>query len=262
MCNLHIMPETDSAPQSDELDQLLAPLARLLVARGVPFPALAERMKGHYLRAALDQAEAEGKTTDSRLSVMTGLQRRDIARLREFRARPRKPNPLTQLVALWQTDATYGAALPRSGPAPSFESLARAVKQDVHPRTFLDALEAAGTVRIEGETVRLIETAYVPLGGGEEQMAYLAENVGDHLAAATANVLGQEPPFFERAVHYGGLAPHQAEALSARFRAAQMALLEELSRDAAAMKAAAPEGACTRFRAGGYVFTTTPEEDR
>ncbi|MEZ5714332.1 MAG: hypothetical protein R3D85_03635 [Paracoccaceae bacterium] len=38
-------------------------------------------------------------------------------------------------------------------PAPSFEVLGRAVRQDVHPRTFLDALDAAGTVRIDGDSV-------------------------------------------------------------------------------------------------------------
>ena len=239
------------------LDQILAPLARLAVARGVLFSDLMERLKGHYVQAA--QGLSEGKITDSRLSVMTGLQRRDIARLREFRSKPRKPNPLTRLVAIWQTEPVYApegtaAPLPRNGPEPSFDSLARAVRQDVHPRTFLDALEAAATVRIEEDMVRLIETAYVPLGGSEEQLAYLADNVGDHLSAATENVLGRTPPFFERAVHYSGLTPEQSDRLAQRFRAGQMALLEELSREAAGMKSEAPEGAAAKFRAGGYVF--------
>lgn len=239
-----------------------------MVARGVAFSDLAERLKGHFVQAAQVQAGAEGKLTDSRLSVMTGLQRRDIARLRDFDVKPPRPNPLTRLVALWQTDASYAPdgtplPLPRSGPAPSFESLGRAVRQDVHPRTFLDTLEAAGTVRVEGDTVTLTETAYLPPGGSAEQLAYLAQNIGDHLAAAAANVQGRQPPFFERAVHYSALTPAQAEALGAHFAAAQMALLEEISRMAAAMQTEAeaedPEAACTRFRAGGYVFS---EENR
>jgi hypothetical protein len=248
---------------ANALDQLLAPFARLMVARGVAFSDLIERLKGHYVEAA--QTLSDGKTTDSRLSVMTGLQRRDIARLREFRAKPRKPNPLTRLVALWQTDPAYARAgaprdLPRNGPAPSFEHLARMVRQDVHPRTFLDALEAAGTVRVKADSISLIETAYVPLGGSKDQLAYLAENVGDHLSAAIENVLGRTPPLFERAVHYGGLTPEQADALAREFHGRQMALLEELSQKAAEMKAQAPENAASRFRAGGYVFTTKGED--
>ncbi|MDU8928446.1 DUF6502 family protein [Alisedimentitalea sp. MJ-SS2] len=247
------------------LDQILAPLARLAVARGVVFSDLMERLKGHYVRAAMQLAE--GKPTDSRLSVMTGLQRRDIARLKEFKSKPRKPNPLTRLVALWQTDKTYAPGgtplpLPRSGDAPSFDSLARAIRQDVHPRTFLDALEAAGTVRISADdSVQLIETAYVPLGDVQAQMAYLADNVGDHLCAATDNVLGRDPAHFERAVHYGGLTPEQIEILADRFHAGQMMLLEELSREASAMKATAPTGATARFRAGGYVYSTQGDDE-
>lgn len=248
----------------DMLDHLLAPLCRLLVARGVLFADLAERLKGHYVQAA--QALSEGKTTDSRLSVMTGLQRREIARLKGIKAKPGKPNPLSKLVALWQSDSAYmdGAkplSLPRTGPAPSFESLAFEIRKDVHPRTMLDTLETAGTVRIdEDDRVHLVETAYLPLSGSEDQLAYLAFNVGDHLAAASDNVLGHTPPYFERAVHYGGLSEAQLARLSDRFHEGQMALLEALNREAAAMKTSGEESGIMRFRAGGYFYSTDEGE--
>jgi hypothetical protein len=257
MCILHIM--------LNALDHLLAPLCRLLVARGVTFAELTERMKGHYVKAA--QQLADGKTTDSRLSVMTGLQRREVARLRGFETKPLKPNHLTRLVALWQADPDYsneGKALPlpRTGPAPSFETLAMGLRRDVHPRTMLDTLEAAGTIRLsdDGQTVYLRETAYLPMSGSEEQLDYLAGNTGDHLAAAAENVLGRTPPFFERAVHYSGLTDDQARTLAKRFHSGQMALLEELNREAERMKKTNTSGAVTRFRAGGYVYTQTEGE--
>lgn len=247
------------------LDHVLAPLCRLLVARGVPFADLMERMKGHYVRAALTLTET--KPTDSRLSVMTGLQRREIARLRQFRPRESRPNHLTRIVAKWQTDSQYSVEgralpLPRTGQAPSFEALALEIRKDVHPRTTLDMLQQAGTVRLDadGQTVHLIATAYLPLGGSEDQLTYLAENVGDHLLAATGNVLGRDPSFFERAVHYNGLSDVQIAALSERFAQAQMALLEDLNKEAATMKDTAPEGASARFRAGGYFYSEGGEE--
>ena len=256
MCLLHIM--------SDRLDHLLSPLCRLLVAQGVGFSELAERLKGHYVQAAQNQAEAEeGKTTDSRLSVMTGLQRREVARLRSFEAKPAKPNHLSRLVALWQVDPKYSRAgmanpLPRTGAEPSFESLAFDVRKDIHPRTMLDTLLATGTVRLsdDEQTVHLIETAYLPLSGSEDQLDYLTANVGDHLAAATSNVLGQSPPFFERAVHHGGLTEAQVATLANQFHAGQMRLLEELNAKAAEMKTSKSSDATSRFRAGGYVYTT------
>ncbi len=241
------------------LDHLLSPLCRLMVARGVGFAEFAERLKGHYVQAAL--ALAEGKTTDSRLSVMTGLQRREIARLREFQPKPAKPNHLSRLVALWQSDPDYAEAgaplpLPRTGPAPSFEALALMVRKDVHPRTMLDTLETTGTIGVDddGQTVHLIETAYLPLGGSEDQLEYLDLNVGDHLAAASENVLGAEPPFFERAVHYSGLSQAQVDTLAARFQVRQMKLLEEINAEAAKMKTSVSGQGTMRLRAGGYFY--------
>ncbi len=246
------------------LDHILAPLARLLVARGVVFQDFVERMKGHYVQAAAEQSaeQSDGKITDSRLSVMTGLQRRDIARLRAFEHKAPKPNPLTRLVALWQVHDDYskdGKALPlpRTGEAPSFESLAREVRQDVHPRALLDTLFAAGTVRLCKDTVELVESAYVPLAGTEEQLDYLASNVGDHLAAATENVLAPHPRHFERAAHYTGLTAAQVETLHCKYEAGQMALLRDIAQEAEALKATNPSSATARFRAGGYYFATT-----
>lgn len=240
------------------LDALLVPLARLLVARGVVFPDFAERMKAHYIAAAGRQAE--GRVTDSKLSVMTGLQRRDIVRLREAPRPSRRPNHLARLIALWQTEPGYtGRDLPRTGPAPSFEALAREVRQDVHPRTMLDALEATGTIAFSPETgeIQLMKRSYQPLAGSEDQLAYLTRNMGDHLAAAVENVTSGAPPHFERAVHYSDLTEAQIGELDAAYRQGQMKLLEELSQTAAKMKG---QGGTWRFRAGGYFYRSQEEE--
>ena len=248
------------------LDPLFAAFARLTVARGILFPDLMERLKAHYIDAA--KGMTEGKVTDSRLSVLTGLQRRDIVRLRELEPKEERSNHLARLVALWQTDRVYAAfgtrkALPKNGPAPSFEDLAWIVRRDVHPRTMLDTLVETGTVEIskDGQSVRLRKTSYQPLAGSEDQLAYLAHNFGDHLSAAVENVRGRDPAHFERAVHYTNLSLEQVAELKLDYAAGQMALLEELNRKAAAMKTSAPQGANERFRAGGYFYQTPESAD-
>lgn len=242
-------------------DALFAPIARLLVARGLPFPDLVERMKLHYIRAAL--AQSGDRATDSRVSVLTGLQRRDVVRLRGEDVKDRRPNHLARLVALWQTGPDWskdGQPLPlaRSGPGQSFEALAQAVRRDVHPRTMLDMLIAAGTVSLEedGQQVRLLQPSYQPLAGSDDQLAYLSRNLGDHAQAAAENVQGATPPHFERAVHYSGLTEAQITALSERFATGEMALLQELSQTAARMKAENTQPGPLRFRAGGYFYRT------
>lgn len=243
MCILHIM--------LDILDTLLAPLARLMVARGVLFPDLVERLKIHYVDAAATQTD--GKITDSRLSVMTGLQRRDIVRLREAPPRDTRPNHLSTLIARWRTDPSYNSQpLPKTGPHPSFEALARDIRRDVHPRTMLDTLLAAGTVTQGDDRITLAQTSYQPLAGSRDQLEYLTHNLGDHMHAATDNVLGHQPPHFERAVHYSGLTQAQVTQLEAAHHDAQMHVFETLSTKAAAMKALREDGARYRFRAGAY----------
>ncbi len=243
----------------DLLQNLLAPIARLLVARGVLFPEFVEAMKGQYLAAAHARARAEDhKATDSRLALLTGLQRRDIKRLKDTpEARP-KPAALSRLVSLWQTDPRFSQQgvplpLPRTAPEPSFDTLAREIRRDVHSRTLLDSLVDAGTVRVEGGIVTLEHRSYQPLAGSEDQIAYLAANAGDHLMAAVDNVLDQ-PRHFERAVHYERLTAEQVAELDAEYRKAQMEILQTLSQKAAAMKK--QETGVHRFRAGGYTFHT------
>ena len=250
MCHLHMM---------KIFDALFAPIARLLVARGVPFPDLVERMKAHYVHAALDQAGE--RSTDSRVSVLTGLQRRDIVRLRGQDVKDRRPNHLSRLVALWQTGPEWSRngkplPLPRTGEETSFESLALAVRRDVHPRTMLDTLISAGTVTLsdDGQVVTLQQGSYQPLAGSDDQLAYLSRNLGDHAQAAFENVQGRDPPHFERAVHYTGLTETQVAALAARFSAAEMALFQEISQTAAEMKRGNASPGPMRFRAGGYFF--------
>ena len=101
----------------------------------------------------------------------------------------------------------------------------------------------------------LVRASYQPLAGSEDQLAYLARNLGDHLGTATDNVLGATPPQFERAVHYGGLTEAQVAALAEAHAEGQMALFQDLSRRAAAMKASGPPGTL-RFRAGAYFHQT------
>lgn len=243
----------------DFLDRLLAPFARLMVARSVQFPELAERLKAHYVEAA--KGMSDGKLTDSRLAVLTGLQRRDISRLRALPAPAPRIHHLARLLALWQNEPAFaGRDLPKSGPTPSFETLAQIVRKDIHPRTMLDTLEAAGAVSVDPTTqhVRLLQGSYQPLSGSEDQLAYLTQNLGDHFDAATENVLGHDQKHFERAVHYAGLTEDHVASLKSVYDAEQMALLKRLSAQAAEMKKEAalqPSGpGQSRFRAGGYFY--------
>lgn len=232
------------------LDLLLRPIARLAIARGVLFGQVAERLKLQFLRGATDLADGS-KLTDSRISVMTGLQRRDITRLRDL---PNDPSPvsnhLSRLIATWHQ--LGGTPLARK----AFDALALDIRRDVHPRTMLEHLLDAGCVAVQADVVTLQVQSYQPLPGSAEQLTYLGRNGADFLTAATQNVIEDPAPFFERAAHYDQLSPAAVAELEAEFRAGQMALLRQISAKAAVLQDSDPGG--MRFRAGAYFYKEDP----
>ena len=191
------------------LASLLEPIAALAVARGLPFAAVEDLMKAAFVDAARKAQPPEaGQRIVSRVSTATGLTRREVARLlvAEGGPPPPRPSPATQVFTRWRADPALKnrrgqpITLPRQGPAPSFEALARSVTQDVHPRSLLDELSRLGLVSVEGDTMKLLRESVVASGDSDRAYGFLGGNVGDHLRAAVANVLSDTPPHVEQAV--------------------------------------------------------------
>lgn len=151
------------------LEFILRPLERLAIAKGMRFADVSERLCRAFVDAAVDIAGENA--TASNLSLMTGLQRRNVSNLLNTDRQPDipQPDPLSRLVSLWLADFD-GARLPQHGSEPSFDALARKIRKDVHPRTLLDRLVASGTADVDGDVVHLLKKAYVPLEGSDEQI--------------------------------------------------------------------------------------------
>lgn len=263
--------------QTDRDDPLLRaaarifrPVVRLLIARGVTFPRLAERLRALFVTVAAEEFSIDGRRlTDSRLSLLTGLQRREVKALRlEEKAPAAGAGPLARVLARWGGDEDFldpsgrPRPLSRMGePAPGFDALVARISQDIHPRTVLDELLRLGLVTLEGDLVAPAAEAFLPARDEAALLGYFGANLGDHAEAAAANVLAApEPgPFFERAVHYNRLDPAALEELDALARSLGARALAELNARALALQAAAPAGASGRFRAGLFVFTDQGE---
>ena len=229
--------------------RLLAPLVRLLLAHGVTHAYLAELLKRVYLQVAEEElVRGTGRVTASRLSVSTGLHRKDIRRLRGPTPSFAPPSSVSlgaRLIARWTAEPPYTdargrpRALRRAGgdadPA-SFESLVESVSTDVRPRAVLDEWLRLGLVEIDAEDrVALRTEAFVPRAGFDEKAHFLGRNVADHLATAAHN-LGAGEPRLERSAHYRGLSAASAEELHALATRLGMEALQELDRRARALQ--------------------------
>ena len=205
--------------------------------------------------------------TDSRVSLLTGIHRKEVKRLRvqleEHGERPmlrHGANMAAQVVAAWISMVEYtdlaGQPQPlplRSEASPSFEGLARRVKADMRPRAILDELSRVGVAQEQEGVVHLLRAAYIS-DLPEDQVAFLGENVGDHLRSAVHNLEGGEP-FLERALYFDALpAAVLEEARPELYRMGERLLREAHQRLNAAES---PEGPQRRLRLGVYYY----EED-
>ncbi|MFN9773527.1 MAG: DUF6502 family protein [Burkholderiales bacterium] len=258
-------PPTPDARQQAML-RLLEPLARLALAQGLTLQPLAELMKLALVAAA---GREDPDASMSQLSVRTGVHRKDLRRI-AARPVPRPTrSPGSEVLARWIADPHYltrrgtPRVLPRlAGPAggPSFESLAASVTTDVHPRAVLDELLRLSLAELDArDRVRLRSTAYVPHRDRVRMLGLLADNVGDHLDAAVANLRADGDRFLEQAVFSDELSEASADAFNRATRRAwertQADLMPLLQRLHAEDRARGDDTARWRVRLGVYGYT-------
>jgi hypothetical protein len=257
--------------------RLMRPLVRVLIAHDIGFPLFAEMLKGVYLETAARyfRLESGRRMTDSRLSLLTGVHRKDVKRLREMPAEaegpPRRVSLSARVIGLWSGDSDYLDAngRPRELDGEGFDQLVESVSKDVRPRTLLDEWLQQGLVeRTEGEDgsgrIRLCAEAFVPSEGLEEMAFYFGRNLHDHIAAAGENLLGIGKPRLERAVYYPGLTRESVEELEALARDQAMAALQNLNK-AILERQRRDQGrddAHYRFAFGTYLYASDEREQQ
>lgn len=179
--------------------RVLRPLVRLLLRHGVAYPAFAAALKRVFLDAArAELREAGQKQTDSAVSLLSGVHRRDVRQLEAGAAAPPDAprNLASQVVGRWLSDPAWLDAegeplvLPRYGPAPSFDALVTACSGDIRARAVLAELERLGIAQRTDSIVQLLAPGFVPRQDLAETLALLQGNLHDHAAAATLNVDG------------------------------------------------------------------------
>jgi hypothetical protein len=196
----------------DRVLRVLQPLVRLLLRNGVTYTVFAAALKRLFLEAARSElARTRMPLTDSAVSLLSGVHRRDVRTLTRDAAAPAVPAPparlglAAQVVARWMNDPAFldaqgsSRVLPRSGPGASFDSLVASVSRDVRPKAVLDELLRLGVVQEAPEGLALEGGGFAPRQGFEELSWLAAQNLQDHAAAAVANLQG-DGPFLEQAV--------------------------------------------------------------
>lgn len=248
-----ILPQDTSNPAPSLIKALrwqLRPLVKLLLKSGITFPFLADLLKEVFVEVAENEFKLpEKEQTDSRINFLTGIHRKDVKRLRNRDYDNEIPEAVSlgsQLVARWIGSDDFldsegnPLSLPRlikQGGQQSFEGLVKSVNKDIRSRAILDEWLNLGVVSLDKEgKVRLNSHAFIPEMGYDEKAWFFGENIHDHLAAAAHNMVGDQPPFLERAVFYDQLSEQSVKELTSMADKSGMRLLNKLNRHAMALQ--------------------------
>ena len=251
------------------------PLARLLLRHGVAYPAFAAALKQVFLEAAVEELRVAGKKqTDSAISLLSGVHRRDVrnlARLEPERIAMEAPmNMASQVVSRWLTDPAYlddegvPLVLARTG-EPGFDALVARISSDVRPRAVLDELVRLGMAEESDAGVRLLAPGFVPRQGFSELSQLLADNLHDHAAASARNLDGDRN-YLEQAIFVDELTAESAQQLHAASARAWRQAFKAVMREAQArydhdQTHARPEARVHRVRFGGYFYACDDHEE-
>jgi hypothetical protein len=143
----------------DQTLAMLAPLVRLMLANGVTYPQLIAALKPAFLQAAnAELAESRQRISDSAISIVSGVHRKDVRALSQKQHAPRLLSLAGEVIVRWTSDARYMAQdgsprpLPQRGgndhDQPSFDQLTQSVSRDLHSRAVLDELSRLGVLEV------------------------------------------------------------------------------------------------------------------
>ena len=222
--------------------KLLRPLIRVLLRNGVPYGVFADLAKRTYVDTALNDFGVPGrKQTVSRASVITGLSRKEIARLQKINypdvaEAAERYNRAARVVSGWVRDPRFNDAkgrprpLPVDGDGPTFSDLVKHFSGDVPVRAILDELLRVGVVEKQSNgELHLLERAYVPRTGEVDKLGILGTDVAGLISTIDHNLRSvTEEAFFQRKVFYDNLPDEVIPELLALTNEHAQALLERL----------------------------------
>ena len=207
----------------------LRPLVRILLRAGIGYPQFAELAKLAFVQEVFGEKDIRGRATNlSRVSVRTGISRKEVARLRTRIEEGSDLNALSQAVdyeslhaarvlQLWHSDARFidwdGAprVLPFLDGERDFGTLVKAAGGDVPPGAVrAELLAASAVVQLDDGSLKPTKRHFVPADVGEELLVGFTHMVIPVLEGLARNTEEKcETPFIQRLVYSDRLPPAQ-----------------------------------------------------
>jgi len=231
-------------PLASAILKILRVLVRILLRNGVSFGSFVELAKWAYVDVAMREFGIEGKKQSvSRVSIITGLYRKEVSRLWKMETpldtvALERYNRASRVISGWTNDSRFCDSngnpmeLPFDEGEATFSDLVKVFSGDTTPRAVLDELLRVGTTEIrENGHIRLISEAYVPFNDAPGLLSILGTDVAHLISTIDHNITGSgEMPFFQRKVSYDNLPAEALDGFRQMIRKEGQRLLEKLNR--------------------------------
>ncbi len=177
----------------------MRPIVRILLRNGVPSDALTQIVRKTYVDVAAEEFGLEGKRqTLSRISVITGLNRKEVSRLIEIDpadlgARAAARHRAASVLTAWLRAPDFldhkgdPIDLPFAGKH-SFSELVRRFSRDMKPRAMADELFASGAIEMVGTKIRLTARGFVPAADVDDLLAMLGADTAQFIETIDHNL--------------------------------------------------------------------------
>jgi Family of unknown function (DUF6502) len=191
------------------LKRIVDPLIGLMLDAGVTVQEFSKLVRESAVRSAADRVTRDGgRPSKSRVAIITGLSRSEVARILRLRDTPSatRPgqHPARKVLAAWYDTQQYlskngdPAILPIFGFRRSFEQLVAKHSGGIPVRAMLDQLSQINAVEIlSGQRVRARSRVPIFTGLTTNAIAALGERAGDLLETLRVNLRATNKPFFE-----------------------------------------------------------------
>jgi hypothetical protein len=260
--------------------KLLQPLVRILIRNGISYSEFIEILKAVFVEVAeRDFTLPARKTSQSRVAILTGLTRKEVAKQKALLeagtlSLESNLNRVSRVLVGWHTDpdftGPYGMPLDlpfEASSEPSFTYLVRKHSGDMAPRAMLDELLRVQAVeRLATGSLKVLMRAYIPESFlHPNALQRFGEVVRDFINTYEFNI-GKRPGLgrFERIVHADdGLREELLPAFDALLRAKGQTLLVELDNwlSAQEVSATAKNKGSRRIKTGVGIYHFVSQDD-
>jgi hypothetical protein len=180
---------------------LLRPIASVVLKCGMTWREFSELSKSVFVSVASDEFGIRGRPTNvSRVSILTGISRKEVKRQRDLLAEPKaakspKTTDASRLLSGWHQDPDYVGtdgdplALPCAGPKPSFQSLFESFGGDTPEQTLVRELLKAGSMEKNDQGEYVAKRRYhMPVEMDAGSIRVFGTNLFDHANTLCKNI--------------------------------------------------------------------------